>query len=137
MNTDYVLRLSTVVLIAGLSTGCSTLTDSIAASSQTFTNTTKATSEVISSQGGSKSSQLQQAVKFASINWMRLAENMANGQGEHLQTLADLLGVKPAQKPAFYAMTKNHYQQLFPSAQITPEQLIHNLQIEIKQLGNA
>jgi hypothetical protein len=111
-------------LIACLSTACSTLTDTIAASMQTFTNTTKA-------------SKLQQAVAFASINWMRLAENMANGQGEHLQTLADLLGVKATQKPAFYAMTKHNYQQLFPSAQTTPEQLIHSLQIEITHLGNA
>lgn len=125
------------LLAAVLLSGCSTLTDTIAASTQTFTNTTESTTRVSSGDAGSTSLNNQQAVDFAKINWMQLSANMASGDGEHLRTFADLLGVNSAQKPAFYDMTKTKFSQLFPSTQTTPEQLVNSLKVEISKLGKA
>lgn len=126
-------------LAAALLSGCSTLTDTIAASTQTFTDTTKSSSEVStnSSKSAPETAQLKQAVEFAAINWMQLSANMASGQGEHLSAMADLLGVKPAQKSAFYSMAKSKFNQLIPSTEVTPEQLVKSLKVEIGRLGKA
>ena len=133
MKTQISLVLAVLVAIITLPS-CSTLTDSIAASTQTFTNTTESSSRVSSSQGGEKSAQAQKAVEFAKVNWMQLSANMAKGEGEHLSAMADLLGVKAAQKSAFYSMTKVKFSQLFPSNEVTPEQLVQRLKTEVSQL---
>jgi hypothetical protein len=80
---------------------------------------------------------MQQAIEFAKINWMQLSSNMANGDGEHLSTMADLLGVEATQKTAFYSMTKAKFNQLFPSTEVTAEQLVQSLKTEIEKLGKA
>lgn len=77
------------------------------------------------------------AVQFARINWPNLTADMANGQGEYLSTLADLMVVKPTQKPAFYRMAKNRFSQLLPSAEVTPEQLVIRLQVAIGKLDKT
>jgi hypothetical protein len=138
MNVYFTPVFSITLAAALLLSGCSTLTDTIAASTQTFTNTTESTTRVSSSNdSGHASLKTQQAVDFAKINWMQLSANMASGQGEHLNTFADLLGVNAAQKPAFYRMTKTKFGQLIPSTETTPEQLVKNLKVEMGRLGNA
>lgn len=117
--------------------GCSSLTDSIGATTQTFTNTTESSSRISSGNAGQASLKMQQAIEFAKINWMQLSSNMANGEGEHLSTMADLLGVDAAQKPAFYSMTKSKFSQLFPSMEVTAEQLVNSLKVEIGRLNKA
>ena len=117
--------------------GCSSLTDSIGATTQTFTNTTESSSRISSGNAGQASLKMQQAIEFAKINWMQLSSNMANGEGEHLSTIADLLGVDAAQKPAFYSMTKSKFSQLFPSTEVTAEQLVNSLKVEIGRLNKA
>jgi uncharacterized protein YceK len=134
----YMAFLSTLAVSLLLS-GCSSLTDTIAASTQTFTDTTKSSSEVSTNASKStpETAKLKQAVDFAAINWMQLSENMASGEGEHLSAMADLLGVKPTQKPAFYRMTKAKFSVLFPTTETTPEQLVNSLTAEIKKLSKA
>lgn len=137
MNTTFSRLVFTFAIAASLS-ACGTLTDSIGASSETFTNSTESSSRVTSSKAGEHASlKSQQAIEFAKVNWMQLSANMANGQGEHLSTMADLMGVKPAQKPAFYSMTKAKFSQLFTSIEITPEQLVSRLQVEVTKLNKA
>jgi len=131
LNVTFLVTTFTI----GLLSGCSSITDTIAASTQTFTNTTESSTRVSSSNdSGSASLKSQQAIDFAKINWMQLSANMAKGNGEHLQTLADLLGVQAAEKPAFYQMTKTKFSQLFSSTETTPEQLVHRLKIQVSQL---
>jgi outer membrane murein-binding lipoprotein Lpp len=129
----------TVITASTLVSGCSSLTDSIAASTQTFTNTTQSSSEVSSnvSKSAPGTAQLKQAVEFAAINWMQLSANMANGEGEHLSAMADLLGVSSTQKPAFFSMTKTKFSQLLPSTETTPAQLVDSLKVELGKLGKA
>lgn len=135
----YIPLLLSALAATVLLSGCSSLTDTIAASTQTFTDTTKSSSEVSTnaSKSAPETAQIKQAVEFAAINWMQLSSNMASGQGEHLSTMADLLGVKPAQKPAFYNMAKSKFSQLLPTTETTPEQLVKSLKVEIGKLGKA
>ena len=135
----YITPLLSALAATVLLSGCSALTDTIAASTQTFTDTTKSSSEVSTnaSKSAPETAKIKQAVEFAAINWMQLSSNMASGQGEHLSTMADLMGVKPAQKPAFYSMAKSKFNQLLPTTETTPEQLVKSLKVEIGKLGKA
>lgn len=132
------LRIGFVLIVACLMlSGCSSITDTIAASSQTFTNvsdSSSGSSTNMSKDSSPSSSNTYQAVEFARVNWMNLNENMARGKGEHLAAVANLLAVSEAQKPAFYRMTQQKFIHLVNKGQATPTELITQLQQEIKKL---
>ncbi len=46
---------------------------------------------------------------FAELNFENLAQDMAQGQGEHLASLATLMGVPDEQHQEFFAMAQEHY----------------------------
>ena len=50
---------------------------------------------------------------FANINFDNLSQEMAQGQGEHLASLATLMGIPADQHPAFFAMTQEKYPPSF------------------------
>ena len=56
---------------------------------------------------------------FASVNLENLSQDMAQGHGEHLASLATLLGVPAEQQPAFFAMTQANYTNLIRSGETT------------------
>ena len=56
---------------------------------------------------------------FASVNLENLSQEMAQGHGEHLASLATLLGVPAEQQPAFFAMTQANYTNLIRSGETT------------------
>jgi hypothetical protein len=56
---------------------------------------------------------------YASANIDQLASDMASGRGESLDTLAQLIGISDADRPAFFALAKNNFGTLFPSDQVT------------------
>lgn len=64
---------------------------------------------------------------YASANIDQLASDMASGQGESLDTLAQLIGVTDADKPAFFALTKRNFGALFPSDQVTAGDMLSAL----------
>lgn len=64
---------------------------------------------------------------FAGANIDKLANDMAQGEGESLATLATLLGVSDADKPAFFSLTKQNFGTLFPSEQVTAGELLGSL----------
>jgi DUF3015 family protein len=64
---------------------------------------------------------------FAAINFDNLAQEMAQGRGEHLTSLATLLGVPEDQQPAFFAMTQEKYATLIQSGQTTPVAMLSAL----------
>lgn len=57
---------------------------------------------------------------FASINFENLAQEMAQGHGEHLTSLATLLSVPVEQQAEFFAMTQEKYSTLIQSGETTP-----------------
>jgi len=64
---------------------------------------------------------------YAGANIDKLASDMAQGQGESLDTLATLLGVSDGDKPALFSLTKQNFGALFPSEQVTAGELLGTL----------
>ncbi len=65
--------------------------------------------------------------RYAGANIDTLARDMAAGEGESLDTLADLLGVSAADKPAFFRLTKLHFAALFPTDQVSTGEMLARL----------
>ena len=64
---------------------------------------------------------------FAALNFENLAQDMAQGQGEHLASLATLMGIPAAQQPAFFAMTHEKYASLVSAGETSPVALVKAL----------
>jgi hypothetical protein len=50
---------------------------------------------------------------FAGANLDRLARDMANGQGETLDTLAQLMNIPASDRPVFSEFTRAHFSEIF------------------------
>ncbi|HRD67058.1 MAG TPA: DUF3015 family protein [Candidatus Competibacter sp.] len=66
----------------------------------------------------------QQIAEFASVNLDRLRNDMAAGQGEYLVSLATLLNVEPGHQPAFFALTRDQFAELFPDDRTTAAEML-------------
>lgn len=64
---------------------------------------------------------------FASINFDNLAQEMARGEGEHLTSLAELMGIPAEQQPAFFAMAQERYVALIEAGEESPVALVKAL----------
>ena len=69
----------------------------------------------------------EHATMFANLNFDNLSQEMAQGGGEHLASLATLLGVPAEQQPAFFAMTQEKYTTLVQSGETTPAAMLKAL----------
>ena len=69
----------------------------------------------------------QKVTMFAEINFENLSQEMAQGQGEHLASLATLMGVPADQQPAFFALTQERYTSLIQSGETAPVAMIKAL----------
>jgi hypothetical protein len=65
---------------------------------------------------------------FAAANYDSLSQEMARGGGEHLASLAELMGVPEESRPAFFAVAQAQYATLVESGNTTPAALIQTLQ---------
>jgi len=54
---------------------------------------------------------------YAQATIENLSQEMAQGQGEHLSSLASLMGVPSDLQPVFFQLTQEHYATLFPREQ--------------------
>jgi Protein of unknown function (DUF3015) len=59
------------------------------------------------------------ATMFASLNFENLSQEMAQGEGEHLASLATLLNIPPEHQAEFFALTKERYNSLIESGETT------------------
>lgn len=59
----------------------------------------------------------EKANVFAAVNFENLQQDMAQGRGEHLASLATLMGVPAEQQPAFFALSQERYQELLQAGQ--------------------
>jgi len=126
-----------LITISIILSGCSAVTDTVAASSQTFTNVSDSSvgsSTNVSKDSSPSSSNTQKAIDFVSINWMNLSADMSKGKGEHLAAMATLLAVKETQKLAFYQMTQKKFIYLFNHGKTTASELVKQLTIEVAKL---
>ncbi len=64
---------------------------------------------------------------FAAINFENLSQEMAQGHGEHLTSLATLMGVPAEYQVEFFALTQDKYTTLIQSGETTPVAMIKAL----------
>lgn len=64
---------------------------------------------------------------FASLNFDNLAQEMARGEGEHLASLATLMGIPAERQPAFFAMAQERYVALIEAGEESPAALVKAL----------
>jgi len=64
---------------------------------------------------------------FAGLNFENLSQEMAQGQGEHLTSLATLMGVPAEQQSAFFAMTQERYTSLVKAGEASPVAMVKAL----------
>ena len=66
----------------------------------------------------------EKANVFTSVNFDNLSQEMAQGQGEHLTSLATLMGIPAEQHSEFFAMTQEKYTTLIQAGEISPKAIV-------------
>lgn len=64
---------------------------------------------------------------FANLNFDNLSQEMAQGKGEHLASLATLMGVPAEHQAEFFAMTQERYTTLVQAGETSPVALVKAL----------
>jgi len=65
--------------------------------------------------------------EFVASNMDSLAADMASGQGESLDTMAELMSVPEPDRPVFYATLQSNFRSIFTSRDVRPAQVIDNI----------
>jgi hypothetical protein len=68
---------------------------------------------------------------FAAANYENLSQEMAQGGGEHLASLAELMGIPENHRPDFFTLAQMRYATLIQSGDTTPAGMIKTLQSAI------
>lgn len=66
-------------------------------------------------------------IMFAEMNFENLSQEMAQGQGEHLASMATLMGVPAAHQAEFFAMTQERYTSLVKAGEASPVAMVKAL----------
>ena len=61
---------------------------------------------------------------FASVNFQNLKQDMAQGQGEYLSSLATLIGIPDEHQGDFFALTQEKYTSLLKSQDTTSGEML-------------
>ena len=124
-------RMIAVLGVLSMVWACAVTTQTTESSSNTVQNTTDVTSRFTSSTSpgydSGASAQHEQALAFSRVQLERIKTDMAVGGGEHLTSLATLLGVPSQHQPEFFALTKANFSTLFSSDPTTAEELLARL----------
>ena len=64
---------------------------------------------------------------FMGANIEKVARDMSVGQGEALETLADAMNIKAADKARFFEVAKTNFETIFTSEKITSDEVLVNL----------
>jgi len=64
---------------------------------------------------------------FVAANLDNLSQEMAQGQGVHLEALAAVMGIDSADRPAFFAMTQQEYATLLPAGDARASDVLASL----------
>ena len=66
-------------------------------------------------------------IMFAELNFDNLSQEMAQGQGEHLASLATLMGIPAEHHVSFFAMTQERYTSLVKAGEASPVAMVKAL----------
>ena len=69
----------------------------------------------------------EKATVFAQLSFDNLSQEMAQGQGEHLASLATLMGVPAEHQAEFFAMTQERYLALIRAGDGSPAAMVEAL----------
>lgn len=69
----------------------------------------------------------RKTIMFAELNFDNLSQEMAQGQGEHLASLATLMGVPAERQATFFAMTQERYTSLVKAGEASPVAMVKAL----------
>ncbi|MEI8013776.1 MAG: DUF3015 domain-containing protein [Nitrospira sp.] len=64
------------------------------------------------------------ATVFTAANFENLSQDMAQGRGEHLASLATLMGVPANHQAEFFAMTQNQYAAIIRNGEASPVAMV-------------
>jgi hypothetical protein len=64
---------------------------------------------------------------FASANYDNLSKEMAQGGGEHLASLGELMGVPEESLPEFFALAQSRYPSFAASSDSSPAAMVEML----------
>jgi hypothetical protein len=124
-------RMIAVLGVLTIVCACAVTTQTTESSSNTVQNSTEVTSNFTSSTSpgadSGASAKNEQALAFSRVQLERIKTDMAVGGGEHLSSLATLLGVPSHNQPEFFALTKANFSALFSSDPTTAEELLARL----------
>jgi len=70
----------------------------------------------------------RKAEMFVASTFESLSEDMARGQGEHLASLATMMGVPVEQQPAFFSLAQDRYRTLMERGEDSPLAVIKAIQ---------
>ena len=133
-------RVVAVLGVMSILYACAVTNSSTESSSQTFQNTTDASSKFTSSTSpgsdSSESAKKEQALAFSKMNLERIKTDIAVGGGEHLTSLATLMEIPAHNQQEFFALTKSDFSILFSSDQTTAEELLARLDDELNANPN-
>lgn len=73
------------------------------------------------------------AADFLDDNMEKVARDMSAGQGESLDTLANLMGVQSADRAAFFALAHENFSTIFSGEAVTSTEVMDNLLSLMKQ----
>lgn len=73
----------------------------------------------------------QKVIVFASANFDNLKQDMAQGQGEYLSSLATLMAIPTEHQREFFALTQGKYASLVKSETTTPDEMLVALNQEL------
>ncbi|HER62408.1 MAG TPA: DUF3015 domain-containing protein [Desulfobacteraceae bacterium] len=64
---------------------------------------------------------------FTGANMEKLARDMSVGEGEALETMAELMGIADEHKASFFQASKDNFSKIFSSENVTSEQVLTSL----------
>ena len=71
---------------------------------------------------------------FVADNMDNVANDIASGQGESVEAIADLAGINLGSKADFFAMLQDNFDTIYPSTQVTHEEVVSNIVDIIEQI---
>lgn len=84
------------------------------------------TSGTSNCQKPSRIAQNEKLINFVQANMDNLAQDIAMGKGESLDTFAEMLGVAPGQNAAFNAKLQSNFGKIFTSENVVLAEVIDN-----------
>jgi hypothetical protein len=75
-------------------------------------------------------------IHFAEVNFKKLSEEMAKGEGQYLQAFAFTLGCKENLSKELGRETKTHFENIIPDENVDSNQMLKNLGQTIRQNSN-